>query len=423
MGTAKSYSAIVIGGGASGLAAALTAARRGLTTCIIERDVACGLKILATGNGRCNLSNTSLDTGRYLDADFAARVLGPEPERELERFFESLGILTTREGDRLYPHSLRAESVRDALLDACRRAGVDVLCGASVAAVAQNGGAWTLTVRHPAGRLKVKPQPDHKSELRARRRALRDADMVEEAYSTPHVVIAVGDGIAGLASRFGLSARPLSPVLCPVEATVPGADDALDALNGLRARTRVTLRRDRASIWHEDGEVLFRPFGVSGVVIFNLSRRVRKGDTVLVDFFPDLDRDAFHRLLIERSRIVGPFSANDPSWFDGLVAPALGRVACEVCRFCHPGSNDVAHLVNILKKFKLDVTGLATDQPAQVSRGGVPLDAVDARTLACRDPRHAGLSVCGEALDMDADCGGFNLAWAWLSGIRAACAL
>ena len=424
MGTDRSYSVIVIGGGASGLAAAVTAARRGHRACIVERDVACGLKILATGNGRCNLSNASLATERYLHPAFAHAVLGAEPEHELRCFFNSLGILTAQEDGRLYPHSFRAESVRDALLGACRRADVDIVCGASVMAAAKGaGGVWKLTVRHPAGNLRVKPQRDQKAEIRARRRALKDATVTEGTLSAPHVIVAVGGAVDAAAPIFGLPGLPLSPVLCPIEGTVPGASGALDALNGLRAHARVTLRRDRMPLWAEEGEVLFRPFGISGVVVFNLSRRVQPGDTVLIDFFPDFEADAFRRLLTDRNGIVGPFSADEPSWFDGLVSPTLARVTCEICRYRHPGSNDVGHLVHILKGFKLEVTGLATDQPAQVMRGGVPIDAVDAVTLACTDLALSGISVCGEALDMDADCGGFNLAWAWMSGIRAASAL
>lgn len=424
MGLGNSYDVIVVGGGASGLAAALTAARRGHRICILERDVSCGLKILATGNGRCNLSNATLDTGRYLHPKFAGAVMGEAPERELQDFFASLGILTAREDDRLYPYSFRAESVRDALLGACRRDGVDIVCGASVRTASRGSdGIWTLTVDRPKGRLKIKSQRDQKAELRARRRALAEAAMTRESISAPHVIIAVGDAIETVAPVFDLPCISPSPVLCPVRATVSGAADALAALNGLRARVRLTLQRGGDALWTEEGEVLFRPFGISGVVVFNLSRRARRDDTVLIDFFPQLNDEGLHRLLTQRARTIGPFSAQDPSWFDGLLAPALGRVVCEICTHRHPGTSDVVHLVHILKGFKLDITGLATDQPAQVSRGGVPVQAVRAPDLSCASPALDGISVCGETLDMDADCGGFNLAWAWLSGIRAASAL
>ncbi len=133
MNASALYDVLVIGGGASGLAAAITAARAGKSVCIVERDVACGLKLLATGNGRCNLSNESIDPQRYNHPAFVESVMGPQPEQELMGFFSSLGIMTTSEEGRLYPRSLRAESVRDALLNACDRLGITLICGANVA--------------------------------------------------------------------------------------------------------------------------------------------------------------------------------------------------------------------------------------------------------------------------------------------------
>ncbi|MDY3220314.1 MAG: FAD-dependent oxidoreductase, partial [Collinsella sp.] len=103
MNTSAFYDVLVIGGGASGLAAAITAARAGKSVCIVERDVACGLKLLATGNGRCNLSNESIDPQRYNHPAFVESVMGPQPEQELMGFFSSLGIMTTSEEGRLYP--------------------------------------------------------------------------------------------------------------------------------------------------------------------------------------------------------------------------------------------------------------------------------------------------------------------------------
>ena len=122
------YDVIVIGGGASGLAAALTSARAGARTAIVECDVDCGLPILATGNGRCNLSNERLRPARYRHPVIARAVLGEHPEETLAAWFDSIGIWTTSDEGRLYPMSKRAESVRDALLAACERADVAKLC-------------------------------------------------------------------------------------------------------------------------------------------------------------------------------------------------------------------------------------------------------------------------------------------------------
>ena len=194
-------------------------------------------------------------------------------------------------------------------------------------------------------------------------------------------------------------------------------------MDGLRVRARLTLARNHNELWHEDGEVLFRTFGISGVAVFNLSRRIQHGDTILLDVFPDLSKDELLDMLNRRVELLGGFSPRDPRWLDGMLAPQLSRVVCTTFEQCHPGSNDVIHLVSILKHFKLLVEGTAEERSAQVTRGGVSVESISTPSLRASSSVDAPLYVCGEALDIDADCGGFNLAWAWLSGIRAASSL
>lgn len=423
MNASAIYDVLVIGGGASGLAAAITAARAGKSVCIVERDVACGLKLLATGNGRCNLSNESIDPQRYNHPAFVESVMGPQPEQELMGFFSSLGIMTTSEEGRLYPRSLRAESVRDALLNACDRLGITLICGANVASARKASEGWALQIDRPARALKAKKHDDRKSELRSLRKALADVPRKNEALQAHAVIIATGGNPTGIADTFRLPLTSLRPILCPVSATVVGDRAALKTLDGLRVRACLTLARNHNELWHEDGEVLFRTFGISGVAVFNLSRRIQHGDTILLDVFPDLSKDELLDTLNRRVELLGRFSPRDPRWLDGMLAPQLSRVVCTAFEQCHPGSNDVIHLVSILKHFKLFAEGTTDERSAQVTRGGVSVESISTPSLRARSVVDAPLYVCGEALDIDADCGGFNLAWAWLSGIRAASSL
>lgn len=423
MNTNASYDVLVIGGGASGLAAAITAARAGKSVCIVERDVACGLKLLATGNGRCNLSNESIDFQRYNHPAFVESVMSPRPEQELGSFFSSLGIMTTSEEGRLYPRSLRAESVRDALLNACNHLGITLICGANVASAFKAPEGWTLQIDRPARALKAKKHDDRKTEVRSLRKALADTPRKNETLQAKAVIIATGGSPADIAKTFNLSLTPQRPVLCPVSASVFGDQTALKTLDGLRVRARLTLTRNHEELWREDGEVLFRTFGISGVAAFNLSRRVQRGDTILLDVFPDLSKDELLDMLNQRVELLGGFSPRDPRWLDGMLAPQFSHVVCTAFEQCHPGSYDVIHLVSILKHFKLLVEGTTEERSAQVTRGGVPIEIVSAPNLCVSNAAGAPLYICGEALDIDADCGGFNLAWAWISGIRAASSL
>ena len=346
MNASALYDVLVIGGGASGLAAAITAARAGKSVCIVERDVACGLKLLATGNGRCNLSNESIDPQRYNHPAFVESVMGPQPEQELMGFFSSLGIMTTSEEGRLYPRSLRAESVRDALLNVCDRLGVTLICGANVATAHKASEGWALQIDRPARALKAKKHDDRKSELRSLRKALADVPRKNEALQAHAVIIATGGNPTGIADTFRLPLTSLRPILCPVSATVVGDRAALKTLDGLRVRACLTLARNHNELWHEDGEVLFRTFGISGVAVFNLSRRIQHGDTILLDVFPDLSKDELLDMLNRRVELLGRFSPRDPRWLDGMLAPQLSRVVCTAFEQCHPGSNDVIHLVS-----------------------------------------------------------------------------
>ena len=236
MNASAFYDVLVIGGGASGVAAAITAARAGKSVCIVERDVACSLKLLATGNGRCNLSNESIDPQRYNHPAFVESVMGPQPEQELMGFFSSLGIMTTSEEGRLYPRSLRAESVRDALLNVCDRLGITLICGANVASAHKASEGWTLQIDRPARALKAKKHDDRKSELRSLRKALADVPRKNEALQAHAVIIATGGNPTGIADTFSLPLTSLRPILCPVSATVVGDRAALKTLDGLRVR-------------------------------------------------------------------------------------------------------------------------------------------------------------------------------------------
>ncbi|MDO4848419.1 MAG: NAD(P)/FAD-dependent oxidoreductase [Coriobacteriia bacterium] len=341
----------VIGGGAAGLAAAVTAAEAGASVVVLERELECGRKILATGNGRCNFANENLDATRYNDPQFVTGVCGAGDAwlADVLAFWRGCGLAWVSEGGRLYPMSLQAASVRNVLLDRCRRVGVVLAPG----------------------------------------RAVESLDNLPTRASA--VVLACGGGEA-LAGRAGLASRPFEPVLCPVAARPAYAGLDLAALDGRRARAHATLLRGGCEVFAEDGEVLSRAWGLSGIVMFDFSRRVVAGDVVRLDLTCGMPADVL--------AAAAPEGVLDPQ-----VVAALGggRASLERARALD---------------FRVD--GLAETNKAQVLRGGLLTNQFDSSTLEAT-PR-PGLFACGEALDVDADCGGFNLAWAWKSGMVAGAA-
>ena len=336
---------VVVGGGAAGLAAAASAAEAGASVVVLERELECGRKILATGNGRCNFANENLDAGRYNQPQFVSAVCGTPDAwlADVLAFWHECGLAWVSESGRLYPMSLQAASVRNLLLARARRAGVVLAPGREVA-------------------------------------SLRD---LPRAAAT---VIACGGGEA-LAGELGLATRPFSPVLCPVAATPLSGSLDLAALDGRRARAHATLLRDGREVFAEAGEVLFRGWGLSGIVMFDFSRRVEAGDVIRLDLTCGM--------CAEQLAGLAPEGVLDPQVARALGPDPLTRAAALDFR----------------------VEGLAETNKAQVTRGGLLTDQFDPATL-CANVR-PGLYACGEALDVDADCGGFNLAWAWKSGIVA----
>ncbi len=422
------YDIVIIGGGASGLAAAISGARAGARVCVLERDVEAGLSILATGNGRCNISNAKLDARRYRHPEVVRSAFGAHPEADIEAFFSSLGLMMAEEGEgRLYPITRRAESVRDVLLAACVREGVEIrTCSELVAAqlaeeeadgANADGRRWELTVSEPAAPLSFKRGKDAKAAIRNARKAAAEAPRTQRVLNSRAVIVACGGASEHVCQVLDIPHQPTNPVLCPIVCRLDHAQaPSLDTLDGLRLHAMLTLVHGGAAVAFEEGEVLFRAYGISGIAAFNLSRRIQTGNTIELDDFPAMNTAQLTRVLQDRERMIGPYTG-DPSWFDGLLARPLAEVICKLTgNIDQPLTQLSAHL----HRLALRVDGTTEHSQAQVHRGGIPFSAIDLDTFAIQsNTATPGLFACGEALDMDADCGGYNLAWAWLTGIRA----
>lgn len=358
----------VVGGGAGGLAAGIAAAEAGARVVVLERGPACGRTILATGNGRCNFMNSALRDPepaweRYNDPAFVAAVCGPRFGDEVLGFFEDCGLAWAEEdGGRLYPLSRQAASVRAVLLARAERAGVVLAPAREVTAVARRGDGWDV----------------------------RFEGMAAGPVAARAVVLAAGGG-EGVTRSLGLACAPYEPVLCSLACAAPQGV-SLAGLDGRRAHVVARLLRGGAEVAREVGEVLFRPYGLSGIAVFDLSRHARPGDVVALDLTRGLDPARARELVRSAGGCAGVL--------DPRIAEQLGPDALE-CAL----------------DLRFVVQGPAEPERAQVTRGGLLTGQFDPATLEAREL--PGLFACGEALDVDGACGGFNLAWAWRSGLVA----
>ena len=381
---------IVVGAGASGMAAAIAAGMGGARVRLLEALPKAGRSVMASGNGRCNFANADLAPQRYNAPAFVAQTMGADPLRPVLDLFESLGLWYVADDEgRLFPRSRAAASVLDALLAGLDEQGVELALESRVERLRPAGTGWRVGL----------------------------ADGAELGCDA--LVWAAGGGSAGGPARAaGLPRAPERPALCPL-ACAPKPPRALD---GVRVQCAVELRDERGTrVERQEGEVLFRPYGLSGIVVFDLSRLARKGDVLALDLVPDVGERELALLLERRAerfaqRLSRPGGAL--GFLDGALHPKLARCVMErACGRDGRGRLDARALVRLLKGWEFSVEDAADKGQAQVTQGGLDLAAFDAATLAAKGV--PGLYACGEALDVDGACGGFNLAWAWSSGMVA----
>ena len=387
----------VIGGGAAGMLAALTAAENGHRVLLLERQSRVGRKLLATGNGRCNLSNYHVSPAHYHGgAGFCDFALSQFDVGETLQYFASLGLLTVSEASgRIYPMSNMAGSVLDVLRYALERPEIDLQTGQTVTAVR----------KIPEG-FSVKTETDTFS---ARRLILAAGGAAGSK---------VGGGMDGyrLAKSLGHHRTALYPSLVQLKTdpTYPRA------LKGVKAQCGISICRGSQVLARNSGEVLFTEYGVSGPAIFDLSRSVSAGGsdlTCLLNFFPDWEEAEVLHWLSQRQAAMAAHEAS--TLLTGSCHTRLGQMICKSAGFTNQRAtgltrDDLRRIARQATHFALPITGTCGFDQAQVTAGGLDTSEFDPRTLQSR--LVPGLYACGELLDIDGDCGGYNLQWAWSSG-------
>jgi hypothetical protein len=390
---------IVIGGGASGMMAALTAAESSRNhVTLLERQARPARKLLATGNGRCNLTNLELSEANYhTETPELLYALRAFDERKTLGFFSRLGLVTVaEENGRVYPFSDSANSVADVLRFALERAGVTLCCGEEVSAIRHGKNGFNVTGS-------------------------------QQAYHADRVILACG-GPAGaklggsksgidLLRSLGHSATPLTPSLVQLKTD----DTWVRSLKGVRAEADVRLISGDKLLCESGGEVQFTEYGVSGPAIFDISREAARHSAhceVVLDLMPLMDYAGLEALLYERAQRFDSLTLEN--LLTGVLHNRLGRTLVRAAGFSltqplsELSDGTLRQIAATVKAFRLPVIGTMGFDGAQVTAGGASGDQFDPQTLESR--LVPGLYVCGEVLDVDGDCGGYNLQWAWSSG-------
>ena len=395
---------IILGGGAAGLAACAALAGSGMRITLIERLDRAGKKIMASGNGRCNLSNENMTSSFYgKAAPFVECVYDTTPPEEVLAFFSDLGLMTASEEGRIYPRTMMASSVLDVLRAPCERENVTLMTAQeAVSLLPSRRGGWSVQLSGGEG------------------------------VFAPIVICAMGGCASPHLGTDGAGVRLLEALGHTASRQYPSLvqlrcdHGALCSLKGIRVQAALTLEIDGQTAAQETGELLFADYGVSGVCVFQLSSLAaqalgeKKAVRLLVNLLPELKnisawldaRIAAHPQHTALSLFTGVFPR--------LLTLALLKQAgiSQDAQVSRLRSAQLDALSGAIAAFSLPVSGTQGFKNAQVTRGGIRLDEVDPRTMASR--LFDGLYVLGETLDVDGPCGGYNLHFAFASALTAA---
>ena len=388
----------IIGAGASGMAAALAAAENEhVQVILMERQARVGKKLSATGNGRCNLTNLhAMEGGFHGDtadfSDFALKRFGVEHTLE---WFSSLGLYTVaEESGRVYPYSDQANSVVDVLRFALEKTNIQLLTGFEVKKVKKTDSGFLV-------------------------------DSGEEVITCDKLIIACG-GLAGtklggsmagyqLLRGFGHKCTKLRPTLVQLKSDWKGCV----SLKGVRANCHAAIYHNGILYSESTGELQLTEHGLSGPVIYEISRDACQGKgnwTCRLDFLPGKDGEWLQQELLRRRNTH--WKAEE--LLTGILHNRLGRVLTQAVGISgyvpisQLDEEEIAEVVRAVKNFEVTLTEPMGMDAAQVTAGGIVTDEFDSTTMESK--LVPGLYACGEVLDIDGDCGGYNLQWAWSSG-------
>lgn len=392
---------VIVGGGASGLTAAITAARNGKDVTLIERNNKCGKKILITGNGRCNFWNTDEDLSHFHSStpNLLKEFITDERKNSILKFFDSLGLAYKTKNGYYYPFSNQAFTIENALLSECKKLNIKIINDITVEKIIKED-CFIIN-------------PD------------------KENIKAKNIIIATGSKAAPKTGSDGLGyeiSKSLGHnIITPLPSLVQLKADEPYFKNwsGIRTDVKVNLLINHKYIKSETGEIQLTNYGLSGICIFNLSGEAakalnqNKNVIISINFIPfasnpktflqTLNKNSYHKTISELLEGILHYK---------LVDIILKKTHLKRDLLLNTlTDNELNNLIKTLTDFQIKILDTHTLDHAQVCSGGIPLTEINSKTLESLKVKN--LYFTGEIIDIDGDCGGYNLGWAWMSGIIA----
>ncbi len=390
----KMFNTAIVGGGASGLMTAIELlcgenALLGQDVLVLERCDRVGKKLIATGNGQGNLMNQDFGAKFYRgEKSFVQTFVDKAVSIDLEKYLYDLGIpLCTLKDGKKYPLSRQASAVLDIFRAILERKGCNTQTDAKVTDIVAKNGYYILKTS--------------KGDFKAKSVVLAFGGKAQKQFGTD------GTGY-GLAESFGHKKTALYPSLVQLKTET----SIIRGLKGLKEVASVTAYVNENKLCSSTGDLLFTDYGVSGSTIFQISAYLKgdKNEYLRVEFLPELDESEIEKILIDRER-QGFLDKND--MLCGLLNKRIGQAVLKSAK-----SNSVKDVAHAIKDFRLNVVGTLGFDYAQVTKGGIATDTIDPLTMESMLQKN--LYIIGEALDVDGDCGGYNITFAFISGIISA---